>query len=458
MESLKQQRTYGKAKTMRRRLMGAGLLTAALAGLILIIPTGSDYTASQREAASNGITEELVITEIAQSTGGAPVLVSLEEEPTGELALGFSPSGTPEYVTTQVPYIEIPSPVLLADNRMPSAPPANIGDVDAQPAVQAPGPRAPAIAGVPGGTGGPNGSGPQGPGPSLGGGAPGGGSSPGNPSSPSTSGPSSPPSDPTPGDNGPMVAGPTATPPATTNPGPQTASVPNAPANPPANNQPGPAALPDELTGPVVGANDDPKDDWLSPGHSPGIMEVDNFTLSGQTLLFEIFGPKPDEPDIQYDQLIVTGDVILDSGNIVFAFINGYDPVIDPNALFNLIVAGEIYGTDADGKEIANDQDFDGVNFYYGFFDKSYPEHAPYDLSEYFVWTADSRIQRDFIYGTDTRDLLQISYKDPTPKDATEGPKQRFDPVDIGAEIPAPAPLLLLATGLLLAGSFRRRV
>ena len=445
MESLKQQRKYGKAKTMRRRLMGAGLLTAALAGLILIIPTGSDYTASQRETASTGITEELVITEIAQSTDEAPVLASLEKEPSGEVALGFSPSGTPEYVTTQVPYIEIPAPVLLADNWMPSAPPANIGDGDAQPAVQAPGPRAPAVAGVPGG----GSDRPQGTGaPWPGGGSPGGGNSgPRSPSSPSTSGPSAPPSDPMPGDNGPLVAGP----PATSNPGPQTASVPDAPANPPASNQPGPVDLPTDLNGPLVAGNDVPRNDWNSPGNSPGILEIDGpFTLgAADTLLFEILGPNPGVGG--YDQLIVNGDVTLDAGNVVFAFINGYAP--DVLTAFELILADSI-------------QVGSGVSFHYGFFGTDHSEHAPYDLSAYDRWidpltTPVSGISMSVTEASsdNVRDgLLAIEYGNgrQSPPAGGDDP-QPFDPIDIGAEIPAPAPLLLLATGLLLAGSFRRR-
>ena len=371
------------------------------------------------------------------------------------MALGFSASGEPEYVTTQPPLIEIPAPLLVADIWMPSSP-SSTGDLDAQPMIQSQGPRSPTVAGVPGGR---HSSGPQGFGASSpGGGSPGGGKSgPRNPSSPTASGPTAPPSDPTPGDNGPLVAGPTTTPPNTSNPGPQTASVPDAPANPPASNQPGPVDLPDALTGPVVGANDDPQNKWLSPGNSPGKLEIDGpFTLGEEdTLLFEILGNTPGEGG--YDQLIVHGDVEFLGGNIVFAFINGYDPT---DELFKLILAdGDIIGGNL-------------VNYYYGFFDKqSYPEHAPYDLAEYNVWTEASGVTKNIIGGDtlDGRDRLEVTYVQPDGLPETDKGKGTFDPVDIGAEIPAqrlllvtaeipaPAPLLLLATGLLLAGSFRRR-
>jgi hypothetical protein len=427
MKDLEQQREYRKEKTMRRRLFGGGLLTAALAGLILIIPTGSDYTVSQRDSAPDGITEELVITEIAESTDEAPFLTSLEEEPTGEVALGFSSSGNPEYVTAQPPLIEIPGPILVADNWTPSSP-VSTGDTDAQPMIQPQGPRAPTIAGVPGGDSGPRGSGAPWPG----GGSPGGGgnSGPRSPSSPISSGPAAPPSDPMPGDNGPMVAGPTT--------------------SPPANNQPGPVDLPDELSGPVVGSNDDPQNDWFSPGNSPGTAEITgDFTLNaGETLLFEILGT---EAGIDYDQLIVSGDVaLLDGSNIVIAFIDNFP--LEETALaalyeFELILA-ETIALEA------------GVNFYYGFFDPAdnalWNLHAPQDLSYYSEWSADSGITKEVSAQEDqSGQRLLVTYA--PGKEASEpvsGPDEAFTPA---VNIPTPGPLLLLATGLLLAGSFRRR-
>ena len=415
------------------------------------------------------------------------MLSSLDEEPGGEVALGFSASGEPEYVTTQPPLIEIPAPLLVADIWMPSSP-SSTGDLDAQPMIQSQGPRSPTVAGVPGGR---HSSGPQGFGASSpGGGSPGGGKSgPRNPSSPTASGPTAPPSDPTPRENGPLVAGPAATPPSTSNPGPQTASipdapanppatanpgpsapppvtsnpgpqtasVPDAPANPPANSQPGPVDLPDALTGPVVGLNNNPQDDWLSPGHSPGIRYEDTFELNGRTLLFEILGPSAEDP-IQYDQLIVEGIVNLNYGNIVFAFINGY-PDAASTDWFDLIIADIINLEDA-------------VAFYYGFFDESFPEHAPYDLAEYSPWTdGKGDIFGDLDKGESVdrvKDgLLAIRYDSRADDgqttianlvaDSGDNGEGTFNPVDIGAEIPAPAPLLLLATGLLLAGSVRRR-
>ena len=238
-----------------------------------------------------------------------------------------------------------------------------------------------------------------------------------------------------------MVAGPT-TPPTSSNP------------NTPANNQPGPVNLPDQLTGPVVGSNADPQDDWLSPGNSPGILEVyENFTLrDGDTLLFEILGPNPGVGG--YDQLIVNGDVELLGGNIVIAFINGY-PKEASDLLFDLIVA----------KSITYGENPGDVNFYYGFFDDPYLMHAPYDLNYYTLWTDDITKLSKEIADLDEQEALRIGYYGRPPVIASvqsvqDEPKpQPFEPVlTIGAEIPTPAPLLLLATGLLLAGSFRRRV
>jgi hypothetical protein len=80
--------------------------------------------------------------------------------------------------------------------------------------------------------------------------------------------------------------------------------------------------------------------------------------------------------------------------------------------------------------------------------------HAPYDLSYYDIWTSGSGIAKDIV-AVDGQKALQVKYEGTSSPNTNtrSGDPQPFDPINI----PTPAPLLLLATGLLLAGSFRRR-
>ena len=232
----------------------------------------------------------------------------------------------------------------------------------------------------------------------------------------------------------------------------------------------GPVDLPSELDGPLIGDASDPTDGWFSPGHSPGIATVaGDFNLDGQTLLFEILGT---EPGSGYDQLQVGGIANLNEGNVVFAFINGYVP--SESDLYDLILGQEIL------------VDLENVNFYYGLFDPAndpdYNLHAPHNLSLYTALDyTDANPEDDVkLYevgnGSATNNngilefdqLMRISYKDQGGV-KTSGPDKEFDPIQIPrpgivnnddqvppsqVNVPEPAPLLLLAFGLVLLRRF----
>jgi len=241
-----------------------------------------------------------------------------------------------------------------------------------------------------------------------------------------------------------------------TAPAPMFSSAPDGPAQGPET-----IDLSGKPIGPSVTSASDPADDWFSPGHSPGIAQVDgDFALGGRTLLFEILGT---EPGLMYDQLQVAGDVLLDSGNVVFAFINGYVPN-NASDLFELILADsiEVY--------------FDEVDFYYGFFDPklgdpSWDLHAPKDFSLYRTWDGTSGITMTDADRTVTLQenvgtfggLFGIQYDAKArqaaavaPATLTEPVSQPFTPLRI--PVPAPAPLLLLAAGFIWLARLRPAV
>ena len=242
--------------------------------------------------------------------------------------------------------------------------------------------------------------------------------------------------------------------------GPETPQAPTG--TPPTDGDPGdPYALPPDS--PWIADND-----WYSPGHSPGIATVaGDFNLDGRTILFEILGT---EAGLEYDQLQVEGIANLNEGNVVFAFINDF--VADSADFFDLILASEVL------------VDLEKVNFYYGLFDPaddpSYNLHAPQNLSLYSVLNYKDSIDDDvtlFEAGGGTAsintdgllafdELMRIGYL-ARGGQMERGPDQNFTPVDFGpsqnpapqndlASVPEPAPLLLLASSLLLLRRFRK--
>ncbi len=179
---------------------------------------------------------------------------------------------------------------------------------------------------------------------------------------------------------------------------------------------------------PVVGV-EDAVGDWMLPGQHSG-----DFDLAGGTLLFEIAGT---EAGVDYDQLLVEGMANLDSGNVVFAFMDNF--VADPTDFFDLILASEIY--------IGED-----VDFYYGFFDL----YAPKDLSFYSVVDdkfSMAELETDLegvVNGQSVnfQELFRIQYN--------QGPgvKQVSELVEPTA-VPLPGSLVLMGVGLLAVGGFR---
>ena len=181
------------------------------------------------------------------------------------------------------------------------------------------------------------------------------------------------------------------------------------------------------------------KDDWTSPGNSPGTEHVSgDFDLNGGTLLFEILGTTA---GLEYDQIIVDGIANLNEGNVVFAFIDNFIP--DPTDIFDLLLADQII------------IDFDNVDFYFGLFnpvdDPSYDLHAPQNLSFYNGFDPLDAVTDDVsIFLTDT--LMSISYED-LGGATNPGPNETFT----AFSIPEPGSLLLLVPGLMLLGMFTRR-
>ncbi|MCB1856645.1 MAG: hypothetical protein KDI63_00125 [Gammaproteobacteria bacterium] len=208
-----------------------------------------------------------------------------------------------------------------------------------------------------------------------------------------------------------------------------------------------------QLTGPEISQVTVPDDEWFSPGNSPGIARVDgDFSLDGGTLLFEIMGPLVGD---EYDQLIVEGIAELNSGNVVFAFINGYRPL--GSDMFDLILAEQI---------LVN---LDNVNFYYGLFEDPYTLHAPRNLEVYNTLdlgdgvvdeiTLYDGIQNPNIPGQLMfDDVMKIGYMEIRALEREPGSDETFTPLELGRAnvLPAPESILLLFTGLLLIGTFWR--
>jgi len=197
---------------------------------------------------------------------------------------------------------------------------------------------------------------------------------------------------------------------------------------------------PGALGDPVAMVPDQPGDDWISPGNSPGTLEVNgDFVLDGRTLLFEILGT---EAGVDYDQLIVNGEVDLNEGNVVFAFLDAYVP--EKEDIFDVILADLI--------DIKAD-----VDFYYGFFPSDpWGSSAPRILSEYTIWTDEvtSGLAVD-VLGSQGDQRLRAQYKPPgVPDSSGQGPDAVVTPVPIA--LPGAAPLLLAGV-LALGASIRRR-
>jgi hypothetical protein len=76
--------------------------------------------------------------------------------------------------------------------------------------------------------------------------------------------------------------------------------------------------------GGIITANVINQGGLVSPGSSPGVMTIDgNYTQDADgELLIEIAGT---DPGVDYDQLIITGDAILD-GTLILRFLGGFVP------------------------------------------------------------------------------------------------------------------------------------
>lgn len=198
------------------------------------------------------------------------------------------------------------------------------------------------------------------------------------PNSPGATPPSPDPVGPTVADTGPG--------PATANPGSNPGSDPGSTSGPDSSSLPGPG--PGSATGPadsdpVVADNASPDggptDDWYSPGHSPGIDRLSEFTLGGQTLIIEFVSS---EPGLGFDVLHVDGTATLDYGNIVFAFLDGYQP--EESELYQFLQAQEIVWGEPGA-----------VDLYYGVLDADQTEdglHAPH------VWDLYTRILDESLF------------------------------------------------------------
>ncbi len=130
---------------------------------------------------------------------------------------------------------------------------------------------------------------------------------------------------------------------------PSSATPPASPGVDPGNTDPVGTTTPGQADpGPVIASNPTgesggPTDDWYSPGSSPGVKSVDQFTLGGRTLIIEFVSS---EPGLGFDVLQVEGTANLDYGNIVFAFLNGYQP--EENLTYEFLQAQEIIWGDVD--------------------------------------------------------------------------------------------------------------
>ncbi len=397
--------------TLVPKLAGAGLAVAITAGLILGLAPAPTDTGTQRPRPAQ---LQQVAPDWTHRVAEADEPATASVEPgAADDTITFASALTeaPRFATTTVPIAD------LSPASIPAAwaTPANVDtSAPARPGIA---PRPPAIASAPPATAGSPGRG---------------GPNPGRPGLPLTR----------PDGSGPASAGPgSPTVPATNGPDAPIASTPNAPST-----APPPADLPDVPSGPVVASND-PGDDWFSPGNSPGTAVIDgDYTLDGGTLLFEILGT---EAGLQYDQLIVNGNVDLNAGNVVIAFIDGFVP--DGADIFELIL-GDLITVD------------NSVNFYYGFFDSAlnplWALHAPTNLSMYNLWDMGSGLtmgvsgQND---GSGERFTVQFDSASANNSAPQAGPDQDVQPLAIGAPIPTPAPLLLIAAGMLLTGTWLRQ-
>lgn len=451
MAYLLMNRPERKSRTVLRKVAGGGLAAAILAGFFLgLMPDPTDEVAQkQRPTDVQHVRFDLRqrISPVPQAPAEPLISATADDSTTLEAVL----TNTAEFTTTQSAISDLPPTNFAADWTLPTQDAA-----DASPSTQRRNtPRPPSIAKAPpGGSGRPSVAGTATGRPPATGGNPG----PGRP----TSGE---PSSPTPfpeidgpelaGHDAPSVPGPV-TPPVTSVPdtsrpdsnGPDApiASIPDTPTNGPA-----PVNPTGQPTGPVIASNE-PGDDWFSPGHSPGSAVIDDdFTLDGGTLLFEILGT---QAGLEYDQLIVNGNVDLNEGNVVIAFIDNFVP--QASDLFELILADLIKVSGS-------------INFYYGFFDPAvdplWSLHAPTNLNMYTQWDINSGISMGVSGQTDqTGERFTVQYDNSTAAASltqqgpqTAGPNEDVQPLAIGAEVPIPAPLLLIAAGVLFTGTFRRK-
>ena len=443
MAYLLMNRPEPKRRPLAHKVAGGGLAAAVLAALLLgLLPDTADKTTQLQRSMHEPFDLRQRVSEFEESPAEPLILATADDS----IAIEPELASTPEFATTQPLSFDLPPESVPVDG------PLLPMDSDAGPSAQPtnnPSPRPPAIASAPpGGFGRPFTAGPPSWRPPAVGGSP-------RRNGPTSGGPGSPNSPP--GTNGPKLAGPDSpsapapfTPPATSTPGNSgpvapIASTPNGPSN-----GPEPVDLPGDPTGPVV-ASGGPGDDWFSPGHSPGTAFIDgDFALNGGTLLFEILGT---EAGLEYDQLIVDGKVDLNDGNVVIAFIDNFVP--QASDLFELILADLI--------ELS-----DSVNFYYGFFDPAvdplWALHAPTNLSMYTQWDINSGITMGVYEQADqTGERFTVQYgasNSAASLDSPEtksGPDEDIQPLVIGATVPVPAPLLLIAAGILLTGLVRRK-
>ncbi|PUE37156.1 hypothetical protein B9Z50_17275, partial [Limnohabitans sp. Bal53] len=81
----------------------------------------------------------------------------------------------------------------------------------------------------------------------------------------------------------------------------------------------------------------------VSPGYSPGVLDVDSFTqLSGGSLLFELGGTTPGSGSGHYDQLNVRGEAVL-AGTLEIDLLDGFKP--SAGETFTIMTYGSVSGS-----------------------------------------------------------------------------------------------------------------
>ena len=154
----------------------------------------------------------------------------------------------------------------------------------------------------------------------------------------------------------------------------------------------------------------------INPGHSPGALPISgDLVIDGGLLLIEIAGSDAG----QYDQLLVSGTVTLVDAVIEFSFLDGFEPAIG-DILDFLHADGGIEALDIASIEMT------GLPAYLGF-----------------ALVPDYDLHRELLVAVS---LLIV-----------EAPLRLAASTEAIADVPTPATLLLVITGLVALGAARRR-